>query len=473
MSDRRLARRICQAVILLPLFSLIMLPEYVQGLGDPGTKSALYTATLGPLRMVDAILLGLIALHGVAWASSRHLRVNVPRDLVLPGLGFMTAIAVAMIYGWLHGGDNLFFDWRALALGVGLYGVFAMWVQSPEEASWTVRLFAGYMALRVGLIFLDFARGGGDVIVGVRIPVFDGPTLSAIVFAAVLALCLSDASGGRGRVVLWGGISAAGYVMVLLCFRRTFWTELGVATLLLLLTEKTRRWWKLVLAIIAFVIVAATLGPSFYERMESMDFTQDESEFSQGNPDHVGEVLDALEQVLQHPVMGIGLGRSFQTSRIQGWKEESVMVHNAPLHVWLKYGLLGLVCYVWFHAAVFHTLWMRKRADRREAKALFIRRLNGRAEAAHSHRAIGADDDLSSRGFSGAAGVMPFQRNTMTAFAAAAQCYLAAQFVVSLGFMPWPYSSLQSTTLIAFVLAVALRGEGKCNYHLYPLSLPR
>ena len=198
VGNRQLARRICQAMALLPLFSLILLPEYVQGLGDPETKSVLYRATFGPLRLVDVLLLGLIAVHGVAWASSRRLRVSLPGELVLPGLGFLAAIAIAMIYGALHGGANLFFDWRALALGVGLYGVFALWTQTSEEADWAARMFAGYLALRMAWICVDFARGGGDVIVGVRILVFDGPTLSAIVFVAVLALCMSDAAGDRG-----------------------------------------------------------------------------------------------------------------------------------------------------------------------------------------------------------------------------------------------------------------------------------
>jgi O-Antigen ligase len=434
--ERRLARQICQALVLLPLFSLILLPEYVQGLGAPETKSALYTLTVGPWRLVDVVLLGLIAVHGVAWASSRRLVVGIPNELVLPGVGFVAAIAIAMVYGWLHGGDNLFFDWRALALGAGLYVVFALWTRTPRETDWSVRLFAGYLALRMVWLYLNFARGGGDVIVGMRIPVFDGPTLSAIVFTAVFALCLSDASGSRGGALIWSVLSAAAYVLVLLCFRRTFWTQLGVATLILLVLQKKHRGRKLMLASLAVVIVAATIGPAFYERMQSMDFTQDDTEFSQGNPDHVGEVLDAWEQALQHPVMGIGLGRSFQTARIPGWKEESVMVHNAPLHVWLKYGLLGLVCYLWFHLAVFRALWARLKAS-----------------GPHNHsRAV---------------------FHARSAFTAAALVYLAAQFVVSLGFTPWPYSSLQSTTLIAFALAVAMRGTGTCNYQPYPLSLPR
>ena len=147
-------------------------------------------------------------------------------------------------------------------------------------------------------------------------------------------------------------LSAAAYLLVLLCFRRTFWAGLGHRDFASAAVQKQRRGRKLLLAT-GSAVVAVTLGPAFYERMQSLDFTHDDSEFSQGNPDHVGEVLDAWEQVQRQPVLGIGLGRSYPDARIQGWKEESVMVHNAPLHVWLKYGLMGLACYVWFHFAVF------------------------------------------------------------------------------------------------------------------------
>ena len=460
---RSFARRVCQAIVLLPLFSLILLPEYVQGLGDPETKSVVYRAMLGPLRLVDVLLLGLVAGHSVAWASSRRLRMRVPRTLTVPGLGFLAAIALAMTYGWLHGGVNLFFDWRALAVGVGTYVVFALWVQTPEDVRSATLLFAGYMAVRIGLTFAEFFRGGGDVIVGIRIPVFDGPTLSAMVFTAVLAMRMSDAASQRLQKLCWLGLSSAASLLVLLCFRRTFWAELGIATGLLLMIEKRRRGRKLLLALGALLAVAAIVGPAFYERVQSMDFTTDESEFSQDNPDHVGEVLDAWDRVQRNPVTGIGLGRSFPTMRIQEWKEESVMVHNAPLHVWLKYGLLGLACYVWFHAALFRWLHQRWALNTRAGRARAC------ASVAEAHNIVSAQF--------GSAVAVPFYRDKPEAdrtlhlsgsrasqsWAGAALIYLAAQFVVSLGFTPWPYSSLQSTTLIAFVLAMAMTGTTTCR----------
>ena len=129
-----------------------------------------------------------------------------PRELAAPGLGFLGTIAIAMLYGRLHGGTNLFFDWRALAFGVGIYVVFAMWVQTPAEARWAMFLFAGYMAARICCIYVSFLRGGGDVIVGVRIPVFDGPTCRPLCFTAILA---SVDERPRSRLV---GESACGWV---------------------------------------------------------------------------------------------------------------------------------------------------------------------------------------------------------------------------------------------------------------------
>ena len=73
-ASRQLARRICQALVLLPLFSLILLPEYVQGLGDPRDEVMLCTPmTVGRCGWSMSCCSVLIAAHGVAWASSRRL----------------------------------------------------------------------------------------------------------------------------------------------------------------------------------------------------------------------------------------------------------------------------------------------------------------------------------------------------------------------------------------------------------------
>jgi O-antigen ligase len=96
------------------------------------------------------------------------------------------------------------------------------------------------------------------------------------------------------------------------------------------------------------------------------------------------------------------------------------MVHNAPLHVWLKYGLAGMLCYLWFHIALLRWLYRQtKRTDR------------------------------------------------ATAFLQAGFAYVVAQFIMTLGFAPWPYSELQLTVLLSFILAasiVAARTSVAANY---------
>ena len=123
-------------------------------------------------------------------------------------------------------------------------------------------------------------------------------------------------------------------------------------------------------------------------------------------PDHVHDIADAWDQIELSPWMGIGVGTAYSTWHIRRWKAESVMVHNAPLHVWLKYRLAGLLCYLWFHIAMLRWLYSKTRiGDRLSALS---------CEAAFA--------------------------------------YLLAQFLMTLGFAPWPYSELQLTVLMSALL---------------------
>lgn len=426
------AQRLLQTAVLLPVLALVVIPEYAQTLVDAEAKSILYRATLGPLRLVDALLLVVIAVHVAAWAGSRRMHVHFPRSLMAPGIGFVAAITLAMVYGTLYGGSNLFFDWRALALGMGCYVVLSLWLQTREQVEWAVVVLAAMMAVRMGSLYAGYLGGGGDVIVGMRVLVYDGPTLSAMVFVGLLAVFTAGTERGW-RAAGWWALGGASYLLVVLCFRRTFWAELGIGTALMLGLHWKRWKTRFALAVVVAACAAAMAGPAFYERLASMDFTQDQSEYSQGNSDHVGEVLDAWDEARRSPVFGIGLGRAFETQRIAGWKDESVMVHNAPLHVWLKYGALGLICYVWFHVAMLGWLWRTNR-----------KAMGGQWEGQAARCAV--------------VSVLP----------SAVLAWLTAKFVVSLGFAPWPYSSLQLSILIAFLLALMVQGENVWNCQAFP-----
>jgi hypothetical protein len=404
---RRWPLNFWRALLCCGLFSIIFIPEFSRD-GSGSTCSPLYAKAVAGFRFVDLAILILVFCHIVVLGCSRNKIVRFPRRLALPGLAFLVCTAIAVVRGNLRGGSNFFFDWRGLALGIGLYFVWSFWMQKPCDLDVAVTLFALYMAVRIALLYLLYTAGYRDTLLGVSIPIFDGPALSCIVFAGLLAFRYQESATRRIAKLLWCGLAAAAYLIVLLCFRRTYWGELGVGTLILLLLRQRHRLRSVVFLGATLCVAAAVLGNAFSSRIQSLDVTSANTEFGADNADHLLDIADAWDQVRQSPVMGIGLGTSYPTWRIKNWKTESVMVHNAPLHVWLKYGLAGLVCYLWFHLALLH--WLYRRST----------------------------------------------QTSNNAFLNAAFAYLAAQFVMTLGFAPWPYSELQLTTLMSFILAGAM-----------------
>ena len=389
------------------LFSVIFLPEFPHG--DQGAAgSFVYSKAAAGFRFIDVAILLLVLGHVAARACSRKRSLRFPRALALPGAAFLLCIGTGIGYGQLRGGANFFFDWRALALGIGLYFVWAFWMQTPFDVQSAARLFAVYMAARIAFLYLLYLTGRGETLLGLTIPTFDGPTLSAIVFTALLGFCYQESSVEPVRKLLWTAMAAASYGIVLLCFRRTYWGELAIGTELLLFNQR-RRMRNFALIGTMLCLAAVALGKPFAARVQSLDFMQMDDEFSADNSDHLHDLQDAWDQVRESPLMGIGVGTAYPTWRIRNWKNESVMVHNAPIHVWLKYGMAGLICYLWFHMALLR--WLYRRSKYVTAKN--------------------------------------------AAFLTAAFAYLTAQFVMTLGFAPWPYSELQLTTLTCFILVAA------------------
>ena len=414
-----------RGLVFCGLFSVIFLPEFLYR-GNGASGSFLYAKAVAGFRFIDLGILALVLLHLVAVACSRRTAVCLPRALILPGLAFLFCIAAGIGYGRMHGGANFFFDWRALGLGIGLYFVWAFWLQTPDDVHSAVRLFAVYVAVRVAMLYVLYLTGRGETLLGVPIPLFDGPALSAIVFTALLAFRCQESSTDRSRKLLWMALAAAACLVVLLCFRRTYWGELAIGVAILMLLQRRHRFRNFALVVTMVGVAALTLGESFAARVQSFDVLQMDSEFGADNADHWHDLLDAWDQVRQSPLMGIGVGTAYPTWRIRNWKSESVMVHNAPIHVWLKYGAAGVICYLWFHLALLR--WLYRRSKYLDAN-----------EGAFLHVAL---------------------------------AYVAAQFVMTLGFAPWPYSELQLTTLLSFILAAALASASRLRLRaLYPERL--
>ena len=405
----RLGALLWRGLLFCSLFSVTFAPEFSRE-GDSTAGSFLYLKAAGHFRYIDLAILAVFLLHVLCLGCLRRTRISFPQSLAIPGLAFLACIAAAIGYGISRHGENFFFDWRGLALGIAFYVVSAFWLQNSDDVTLAIRVFAIHAGIRIGLLYVLYAAGYGDTLFGSPIPIFDGPVLSCIVFAALLALSHQNTNLSRQWRFAAAALAIAASLMVLLCMRRTYWAELGIGLFVLLLLRDRHRLRNLCIIVVALVMAAIPLGDRFSNRLQSFDVTRADAQFSSDNADHLYDLLDAWEQVRQSPIMGIGLGTAYPTRHIRNWKPESVMVHNAPLHVWLKYGLAGVGCYVWFHIALL----------------IWLFRLRVRTSGVHH------------------------------SFVTAAFAYFAAQFIVTLGFAPWPYSELQLTVLMSFILAAAV-----------------
>lgn len=374
-----------------------------------GPASAIYDKVLGGFRWIDLFLI--VAILGTLILSRGNRREWIlPKPLLKPASLFCAAWLFSIIYGLLRGGTNVFFDWRGIALGVGLVCVFSYWIDSPFALYSAVRSVLWIFAIRAIWIFLAYASGGGvtEPFESVRTPLFDGSTLSIACFMAVLGFSFTAEETRLLQKAIFLIPSLLASALVYISLRRTFWIELFIAVLILIFPNRKLR----AAAISAFsggLILAMALFPGILmERLKSFNVLEgnDASEYAATNLDHIGDLLDAWDQIQAHPITGLGQGYAYETDRIRVWKTESWMVHNAPLHVWLRYGITGLFAYLWFHIAVFR--WIRQ--------------------------------------------VRSNPNRWIVAFGRAGFAYLVAQFIARLGFAPWPYGETQSCIAIAFIL---------------------
>jgi O-antigen ligase len=405
----------------LALFAII-LPREAAGIDSP-SPGLIYEQAFGEFRWIDVLILtalGFIAALRVG--TGQLFKLQAPNDIGRWSVLFAIAIGLSMVHGSLAGGTELFFDWLGLAVGFAFMFLLYQVLRTRPGA---VRV-AGFalIALLVGRAVFHlanfFAGTSGVTLQGVRIPVFDGPTISNTVFVLIVGGCLALGwkAGSFNSRLLCGAAAMVALVLVVLAFRRTYWGEAFVGLVAILLVFNKKR----LSALLAMVALAVALLPflpgEFRLRAASVNpFADKKNQYTLTNEDHLNDLRDAWDVIKQNPVLGYGLGRPYDTERIENWKFISWGVHNAVLHVWLRYGALGLISYLGLHFAIMR--WLLRLSRRFDPES--------------------------------------FERWWLTA----AFSYVTATFIVSLFASPWPYGSTQNSLLILGILgsAFALQNE--------------
>jgi hypothetical protein len=257
------------------------------------------------------------------------------------------------------GVTELFADWRNLVVYAAIVIAVTPWLASR---SWRhevpMDLAIGYGILSIGIL-IQWLAGGGAEVFDQRITIFSWPhlfavTLSAIVCASVWVSGIGHLPQLRAMAIRTSAIVSS--LVVLLSFRRSFWLSLGVGIAGVLIVAGRRGFLNTqrVTALSAAVVMAVTtlfvaMGQEVViERFASFLPTSNSS-YSATNEDHINDLVEGLEAIGENPVLGLGIGRFYETPLLDDWKETSFEVHNAALHVWLKFGLLGLAVFIGLH----------------------------------------------------------------------------------------------------------------------------
>jgi hypothetical protein len=408
------ALRLIPVLLCLPLLFTFEFNAF-----DAQAPNILYRREVGGgFRLIDVLILSLAALQLVL-ARRTRVSLRFPTSLALPVSLAAVAWAISLAYGFLTGGTQLLYDWRSIVLGVAVSMITITGVRDRRDARLVLDALVVVSAGFSLYVLADFATGGG-VRTGAtgRIPLWDQHALAILSFSPVLAVARWLMRAPHRAMAL--ACSAPCSLVVLLASRRNNWGELLCALGLLLLVEGRVRQRLQAVGLVAVLlgVVAAALGPArLIARVESINPSASGTPETATNSGHVGDVLDAWDAVKASPILGLGQGKSYRTSRITDWKTESWMVHNAPLHVWIRYGLLGLLAYFWWHAAYFR----------------YLTRLRVRWRLIH-------DSD---------------GRST-SALLLATLAWSVGVFVIGLFFSEWSYTSLQRMVLIGTLWGLTL-----------------
>ena len=337
--------------------------------GEVYNPSWFTTPRFGEFSPADAttvLFCYLALLHRFVREGGFHISRRVIQVTLLIGIPVACGVAV----GISNNTRSPFGDWRDLLVGfafaVGLWSVILVNEESTFRfARLFVVLCAGYAATQL----LEFAQGGGAIAFYGRTPEADHAVLEYMVAAVGISMALLRAR--RNTTLFWWAIALCASV-VLLSFRRYAWVELGTVFVLFALFSsghhrRTYIGGAFGLVVVGMVVMFLTSGSlNWAERIGSLDpfATKEENTLARTNSGHLDEIYDGMDQINQHPLMGLGVGVLYEGERTARWKGDAGMVHNGPIEMWIKFTILGLFAFFAVYWILFRDVWRRRRGAR-------------------------------------------------------------------------------------------------------------
>jgi hypothetical protein len=345
-------------------------------------QTARFYQAIGPgdiFSPCDMILIALVV--GFAWdRAARRKPIALPDPFTFPLLLMAAALASGIVMGWAHGSDpvNMFYVVRVFAYFLMLPVLVANLLDTPAKQ----RLFViGAVALATykGVEgTLAYAAGAGRAIEGTTLTFYE-PTATWLLLLFLLGVIACRIMGAR---LPWWVLPAwlfAGAALVF-SFRRSFWIAalLGVIVVVVLATGQhgLKRILPAVTAFAVAVLVAFTfvgsassagLPAPVLERARSLNPSSLQAVKSDRY--RLTEQRNVIAEIRTHPLTGIGLGVPWESRYplSASFPGSRGYTHVLLFNYWLKFGVLGVLAYLWLTAAL---LWGALQVWRSRAEPL-------------------------------------------------------------------------------------------------------
>jgi|tagenome__1003787_1003787.scaffolds.fasta_scaffold20975321_2 hypothetical protein len=298
-----------------------------------------------------------------------HRRYNISTR----ALYFTVTIAAVVMMGTLVGlssnTQSPIGDWRSLV--VGALFAFGLWSTVLTSQEGVFRFAALFVAV-VSWYGLDqlfaYARGGGEIAFYGRTPDSNHATLEYMVAAVGISLAFLRT---RRLRLLWCTGILVGTIVVVLGFRRYAWVEIGVvfAMFALFAARRDKRYLVGSLGVVLATALAIAFSWSslqWSERLASLNpfASKYDNALAATNASHLDDINDGWDQVQAHPITGLGVGITYVGQRTARWKGDAGMVHNGPIELWIKFGVLGVLLYLLAYFVVIRDIWRRRFGSR-------------------------------------------------------------------------------------------------------------
>ena len=314
----------------------------------------IYSNIFGGFRFIDflcfLIFSEIFIYRIVIFRGSFKIVKSINKSLLI----FAFAILISVILTLIKGSFNIFFGWKNLFLGVLFFYSFINAFNSEKEIETLLKCIFNLVFFKSIYSLILYMLGYGLYTLDKGyVPILFPPSITFVVFINLLALSYllfgNETVSKKVLLCLTIGVTL---FLIIFSLSRIDWGiySIGLLTIFIILSFRKKITYFIFLITLFFLIQLFFPGEfqrAMFHFSQILELLRKPQSFRlESVTMHWFDIIEALDQIKQHPILGIGVGVPYETKYVYLWKTVSYGVHNGFLNTWFKFGLLGAIAYI-------------------------------------------------------------------------------------------------------------------------------